>query len=462
MMKFPENLSRSSSLRPLHPPVVVVLRALPTASYSHTVHQSHVEDWMDAHVQSGQSLGHLVRVIRPTHRAVGVVDSRVQVIELEDVVRHKGNGIKHQHRGDQQGHFALLQCGDAGVFPHHRNHHIVGRESHQEGNQTAKHSQERPVREVRAFIPEPLVAEGHAQGREVALSGANRGEVQHGAGDDADQDPDEDAGGLGVAGLDVGSGEEGEPEGHTAVHAYRHDEEDAHVEVAGEQKPLEFAHGVAKHPVLVQRVVDDEQGQGEHVQQVADGQVAGQDDPGVPAPSLSDRQQPQGEQVSGQSHEELHAVHGGQQGLLELLTRGETGLHLHFSRHPFPFCLRILLDRFSWVISSLRILLDRFSWEISCLRIPLDRFSWVISCLRIPLDRFFWVILCPATSCSCFFRRPAFSFSWTSFLFRISRISSSDFETGKQTASLPPRSHLGQTDGALLGRHVASAGVDLR
>lgn len=112
-------------------------------------------------------------------------------------------------------------------------------------------------------------------------------------------------------GLHVGSGEEGTGEGHTSVHAYCHDEEDAHVQVAGEEEPLHFTRKVAKYPVFLHGVVNDQQRQGQQVEQVADGQVAGQDDAAVPVSPLSDHQQPQSKEVPCEGHDELNPVRVG-------------------------------------------------------------------------------------------------------------------------------------------------------
>lgn len=162
---------------------------------------------------------------------------------------------------------------------------------------------------MRPFILRNLVTDGHTQSSVIVFVVASGRKSQYGAGNDSHYDPDDDTDGLGVDRLDMGSGEEGAREGHTPVHTYRHDEEDAHVQVAGEKKPLDFAHSVAKHPVFPLRVVDNQQRQGQHIQQVTHGQVTGQDHASVPVSSLSDHQQPQGEQVSCQGHDELDPIH---------------------------------------------------------------------------------------------------------------------------------------------------------
>lgn len=116
-----------------------------------------------------------------------------------------------------------------------------------------------------------LVAEGDTQSLVVVHT--NRGEFEHRAGNDSYNDPDDDTDGLGMGRLYMGAGEEGPHEGHTSVHTYCHDEEDAHVQVAGEKEPLDFTHSVAKHPVFPLRVVDNQQRQSQDIQEVTDCQV---------------------------------------------------------------------------------------------------------------------------------------------------------------------------------------------
>lgn len=133
----------------------------------------------------------------------------------------------------------------------------------------------------------------------------HRGKFQNRAGNDPYDDPDDDADGLGMGWLDMGAGEERPHEGNASVYTYCHDEKDAHIQVAGEEEPLDFAHGIAEHPVFPPCIVDDQQWQRQNIQKITDCQVARQDDASVPVPSFSDHQQPQSKQVSCQSQDEL-------------------------------------------------------------------------------------------------------------------------------------------------------------
>lgn len=116
-----------------------------------------------------------------------------------------------------------------------------------------------------------IVTEGHTLS--FVIVHTNRGEFQLRTGNDYYNDPDEDTDGFDMGRLYMGTSEEGPDEGHTSVHTYCHDEEDAHKKVAGEEEPLNFTHGVAKHPVFFPVVVDNQQGQSHDVQQITNYQV---------------------------------------------------------------------------------------------------------------------------------------------------------------------------------------------
>jgi len=90
------------------------------------------------------------------------------------------------------------------------------------------------------------------------------------------------------------------------------------VEVGVEEKAYDFAHRLAKGPVVGARVVVDEEGQREDVQRVAHRQVEHVD--GGRRPALgAERDDKQGHGVEREAEQEDQRVADGQQQVLEVL-----------------------------------------------------------------------------------------------------------------------------------------------
>lgn len=123
-----------------------------------------------------------------------------------------------------------------------------------------------------------------AQGVVVSPGGGDEDEVGHQA--HAHHSPHHAAHQVGVAGLHHGQRLDWVADAQIAVHANAGEKEDAAVEVDIEEEAHYFAGGHSERPVTAVGVVEDEGGQGEHVQEVGQGEVEHEDGAGVPRAHL--------------------------------------------------------------------------------------------------------------------------------------------------------------------------------
>lgn len=102
------------------------------------------------------------------------------------------------------------------------------------------------------------------------------------------------------------------------VDTYAREEQNAPIQIHVEYKPLQPTQYVPEYPVRFVEVVEDEEGQGEDVAEVSQGQVEHVDGDAAPGSHVA-HEHPNGQAVAHQPGDEDHDVNRGQ--VVELETR---------------------------------------------------------------------------------------------------------------------------------------------